>query len=163
MLSPKPGTKEMQEAAMAKQCSIHDCDKDARERGWCHAHYMRWRNHGDPLGGAQTPGYAFDYFREIVLNYEGDECLFWPYGKNNRGYATVTFGGRLHRACRVICEATHGPPPTGQHHAAHSCGNGHIACVTKRHLSWKTPKANNDDKLLHGTHQSQKAKSGDAG
>ena len=32
-----------------KLCSIEGCDKPAKARGWCAAHWWRWRNHGDPL------------------------------------------------------------------------------------------------------------------
>lgn len=31
---------------MAK-CSIDDCDRDARTRGWCYLHYSRWWRKGD--------------------------------------------------------------------------------------------------------------------
>lgn len=30
-------------------CSIEDCGRPARTRGWCGRHYQRWCNHGDPL------------------------------------------------------------------------------------------------------------------
>lgn len=30
-------------------CSIEDCPKPARTRGWCAAHYEHWRKYGDPL------------------------------------------------------------------------------------------------------------------
>ncbi len=30
------------------QCSVDDCDSDARIRGWCRKHYLRWHTHGDP-------------------------------------------------------------------------------------------------------------------
>lgn len=33
-------------------CSIPDCGKpQVNFRGWCNAHYRRWRRHGDPLRG----------------------------------------------------------------------------------------------------------------
>lgn len=32
-----------------KLCSIDGCGKPAKGRGWCAAHWWRWRNHGDPL------------------------------------------------------------------------------------------------------------------
>lgn len=28
-------------------CAVDGCDRDAKSRGWCHAHYQRWRAHGD--------------------------------------------------------------------------------------------------------------------
>lgn len=30
-------------------CSIEDCDKPTRARGWCATHWGRWRKWGDPL------------------------------------------------------------------------------------------------------------------
>lgn len=30
-------------------CSIAGCERLHSARGWCHYHYLRWRNHGDPL------------------------------------------------------------------------------------------------------------------
>jgi hypothetical protein len=30
-------------------CAVEDCDKDRIRREFCHAHYSRWRRHGDPL------------------------------------------------------------------------------------------------------------------
>jgi hypothetical protein len=31
----------------AETCSVAGCSRDAKTRGWCHAHYQRWRAHGD--------------------------------------------------------------------------------------------------------------------
>lgn len=36
-------------------CSIEGCDKPAKGRGWCAAHWWRWRNHGDPIALAPKP------------------------------------------------------------------------------------------------------------
>lgn len=33
-------------------CSIEGCARAKLARGWCRAHYNRWKRHGDPLGGA---------------------------------------------------------------------------------------------------------------
>lgn len=35
--------------ANSRLCSIPDCDKPSRQRGWCSTHYWRWWKHGDPL------------------------------------------------------------------------------------------------------------------
>ena len=32
-------------------CIVTGCIDPAIARGWCNAHYRRWRRHGDPLGG----------------------------------------------------------------------------------------------------------------
>jgi hypothetical protein len=36
-------------------CSIAGCEAKVVARGWCSAHYQRWSNHGDPLGGKPSP------------------------------------------------------------------------------------------------------------
>lgn len=135
-----------------KTCSIAGCSKRATQRGWCGAHYMRWRAHGDPLGGRTPDGEPERYFRSVVLTFAGDECLIWPYGKSDNGYAAISGIKRMRSVHRYACEEIHGPPPTPTHEAAHSCGNGHMGCVNPKHLSWKTRQENHADKLLHGTH-----------
>jgi hypothetical protein len=83
-----------------------------------------------------------------ALNYEGDECLPWPFSHDSHGYGQINYQGRLRRVSNLICEKVNGPSRLD---AAHSCGHGW--CINKRHLSWKTRKSNEADKLLHGTHQ----------
>ena len=133
-------------------CKIDGCNKRVNARGWCKSHWQRWRRNGSPLGGRTPVGEAERYFREVVLTYEGDDCLLWPYGKSN-GYGTLNNEGGSKLVHRRLCEETNGPAPTPDHEAAHSCGRGHLACATKRHLSWKTPKENTADKATHGTRQ----------
>lgn len=138
--SPNPGA----------PCAIPDCGKPVVGRGWCNAHYLRWQNHGDPMSGGTGMGEAQNYLRDIALNYEGDECLIWPYGRSANGYAQVRHDGQMRNVHRLICAETHGAPPTDEHVAAHSCGNGHEGCVTKRHLRWATPGENMADMIAHG-------------
>lgn len=91
------------------------------------------------------------FYQEVVLSYDGDECLAWPYSKGTYGYGTMTVKGRRMGVHRRLCEDVNGPPPGPGYDAAHSCGRGHLACVTKRHLDWKTRKENCADMLIHGT------------
>jgi hypothetical protein len=135
-----------------KICLISGCAKSATQRGWCGAHYARWRAHGHPLAGRTPNGEPRSYFETVVLNFEGNDCLIWPYGKYSTGYASMYQGGAMKPVHRLVCEAFNGPPPTKQHEAAHSCGKGHKGCVNPRHLSWKTCSENHADKLRHGTH-----------
>lgn len=129
------------------RCRIPACAKPAACRGWCEAHYTRWRRTGNPLPkfGPQQ------YLTEVVLKYEGDECLPWKFYRTAQGYGEMSYRGRRSIVSRVVCEIANGPPPTPQHHAAHSCGNGHLGCVTKRHLAWKTRLENMADMVVHGT------------
>jgi hypothetical protein len=134
-------------------CAIDGCDSRVIARGWCDNHYRRWKRHGDPLGGRTPPGETHRYLRDVVLAYDGDECLIWPYSRTAKGYALIYDGENNAVVSRLVCDAVHGAPPTLMHDAAHSCGKGHEGCVTKRHLSWKTRAENCADKLVHGTEQ----------
>ena len=91
------------------------------------------------------------FFDNFVVPYSGDHCLIWPFAKARNGYGVIGHKGRNAMTHRLACEKRHGPPPTTTHQAAHSCGNGHLGCVNPNHLSWKTPKENTADKVVHGT------------
>lgn len=94
-------------------------------------------------------GRAITWMRAHV-DHPGGACLIWPMSRDRDGYGMFGFEGKRHKAHRWMCEAIHGPAPTPQHHAAHSCGAGHLGCVHPHHLSWKTPKQNADDMVKHG-------------
>lgn len=95
-------------------------------------------------------GEARSFLEDVAFVYEGDDCLTWPYA-TIKGYGNVFWRGKNRIAARVVCEHANGPAPSGAHHAAHSCGRGHLGCVAKHHLSWKSPLENNADKAVHGT------------
>lgn len=139
--------------APPKPCSIEGCEGRQIARGLCAKHYQRQKAHGDPtvcLRNNETPnGAARDWLRDHV-GHQGEECLTWPFAVNRRGYATVAFGGSK-IASRAICILAHGEPPTPDHQAAHSCGNGDQACMNPRHLRWATQHQNMADQIDHGT------------
>lgn len=99
-----------------------------------------------------SPGEARSFYETVALTYDGTDCLFWPFAKTKGGYANLS-GEYVHRK---ICEEMHGPAPTPEHEAAHSCGKGKSGCVTKGHLDWKTHIENERDKFRHGTRNNRK-------
>ena len=131
-------------------CDIEGCHKPVVARGWCEAHYTRWKRYGNPLTRVKMRGDAIRFFNEVVLTYEGDECLKWPYTTDNKGYGWVSVEGVGKKAHAAVCEAIYGPRPQGKV-AAHSCGKGHEGCCTKNHLRWATRKENGEDMVKHGT------------
>lgn len=137
--------------ANSRLCSIPDCGKPHLARGWCNAHWLRWSRYGDPLAGGTYAGEPLKYFNEVVLPYTGDDCLIWPYGKT-KGYGVVWIGDRTHYVSRLVCEHENGSPTASNDEASHSCGKGHLGCVTRNHLRWATPKENTADKRAHNTH-----------
>lgn len=39
-------------------CSIPECARPKKSRGWCRAHYLRWYRYGDPLAGRGSVAHA---------------------------------------------------------------------------------------------------------
>lgn len=132
-------------------CSIDGCARPAVCRGFCEAHYWRWRKYGDPLAGETPMGEPLRFLREVVIPYEGDDCLPWPFSRIRSGYGNMLFQGRMQIVPRIVCAVFCGPAPTPKHQAAHSCGRGHAGCVNPRHIRWATPLENASDKFRHGT------------
>jgi hypothetical protein len=131
-------------------CSISDCGKPHYGKGWCVSHYTRWRRNGAPELGRATHGVPMQWLLEHV-SHSGIECLIWPFGRLTNGYVTVRLDGKSRIGSRVMCELAHGTPPTPKHEAAHACGKGHLGCINPKHLSWRLPAENAQDKLKHGT------------
>jgi hypothetical protein len=48
-----------------------------------------------------------------------------------------------------MCKLVNGDPPAG-YETAHSCGNGHLRCITPKHLHWKTPAQNQQENSKRG-------------
>jgi hypothetical protein len=135
-------------------CSVAGSGRHNLARGFCKNHYGRFMKYGDPLRGRHGH-FSIDEVNAAISNvlaFDEDECLVWPLSKTSAGYGRVTIDGRTTSAHRHICEIVYGSPPTSNHVAAHSCGKGHTGCVNKRHLRWATHKENQDDRLIHGTH-----------
>jgi hypothetical protein len=132
-------------------CSVPSCGKTAIKRGYCGSHYKRFWRYGDPLAGGTEKG-AIPRWIDEHIGHQGDECLIWPFSRNANGYGILAKKMGSGIATRVICERAYGPPPTPDHEAAHTCGNGQNGCANPRHLTWKNHTENMADTLVHGTH-----------
>lgn len=129
-------------------CSVEGCGKKRSARGYCKTHYTRWFRHGTLETKKVPPG----SYQKWIIDHVGvstDECVYWPYYVDERGYCQIRVGGRQTYASRYMCILAHGPAPSESLQAAHSCG--HSACLNPKHLRWATPKENDDDKEIHGT------------
>lgn len=132
------------------KCSISTCFEHSSKKGFCTKHYGRFWRHGNALAGRTSVGVPLAWINEHE-QYSGDDCLLWPFSKNNFGYARVYLNGKMVLATRVMCDRINGVAPTGKHEAAHTCGNGKKGCCSPKHLVWKDRTANQADRLQHGT------------
>lgn len=133
-----------------KLCSVEGCERPVKAHALCQTHYMRLRRHGDINMGRTPPGTREDFYQTVVLGWDADDCLLWPFSLNSAGYAVMRLDGRQVYVHRRLCEEAHGAPPTPTHETAHSCGNGHNGCVAKAHLRWASSAENHLDMVYHG-------------
>lgn len=135
-------------------CVVEDCNKptgvSGSARGMCRSHYSRWYKYGDPAP-RRTDTNARPQWIDANKDFNGKECLTWPFSRKEDGRGQFKIDGRSTSASRAMCIAAHGEPPTPLHVAAHSCGKGHEGCVNPKHLRWATHSENEMDKVIHGT------------
>ena len=118
-----------------KTCSIGGCEKPRKARGWCDAHWARWRAHGDPLAGGTryaTPEEAFLARTEPLC---WSDCIVWTGATIRCGYGSLRVNGRTVLAHRYAWEQINGPIPEGMwiDHICHT-----PACVNPDHLRLAT-------------------------
>lgn len=140
------------ESVAQKICAVEGCDKKKHGYIYCAKHYYKYKTYGDPLGGRRgaSPGAPMKWIQDNK-DYDGDDCLKWPFEITRHGYGCVKQNGKKRVASRVMCEVAHGIHPDDKMEACHSCGNGHLACMNPSHLSWKTRTGNVRDAMDHGT------------
>lgn len=133
-------------------CKIDGCTALSHGHGFCVKHYKRYLKYGDPLAGSTDWGAAKRFLENAYTHDDKEQCLRWPFSVNPLGLAQIRIKQKTRNVPRLICEHIHGPAPSSAHQAAHSCGKGRESCVNPHHLSWKTQRENEADKLAHGTH-----------
>lgn len=135
-------------------CAVEDCSRPVASRGWCAAHYTRWKRTGS-VGTAPVQS------KRRVLDLDAifwdkveqtDTCWIWT-GALVHGYGVVTRRGQMNYAHRVAYELLVGPIPNGStlDHLCHThsqpvCELGdmcpHRACVNPAHLEPVAGKVN---------------------
>lgn len=136
--------------ATSRLCSMPDCGKPHEAKSYCRSHYARFRRHGDPSKGGTANGEP-QLWVNSHMHYTGDDCILWPFARGAGGDAIIVIDGIHASASRYMCKLANGEPSDATLETAHSCGNGHLGCMTKRHLRWDTHSGNMADKVIHGT------------
>jgi len=125
-------------------CSVEGCAGVVGSRGWCDAHYARWRRWGDPTAGRRTG--ADRFWSKVNKNGPIPEhrpdlgpCWLWTASKSRNGYGHFSVAGRLRPAHAVSYEEEHGPVPEGME-LDHLCRTP--LCVLSAHLEPVTHREN---------------------
>lgn len=136
--------------ARPAECAVRKCAKTPIAKGFCSTHYQRFIKHGDPFGGSTFRGRPLEFLLDASYS-ESEDCIIWPFNRDQSGYARVRVNGKLTGGHIFVCEKVNGPKPPNKDQAAHSCGNGHLGCITPKHLRWATTRENSADRVVHGT------------
>ena len=132
-------------------CSVTGCPRTVVAKGMCKRHWHRNHVHGDPLAG-RAQNEELIAFIERARSYDGEDCLFWPFGRAKSGYAQIWDADAKQRLYvhRIVCESNLGPPPKGSNDCCHSCNNGHLGCISRKHIRWGTRQENVQDAVASG-------------
>lgn len=104
-------------------------------------------------GKKVSAGAAKDGSGELWINifseYAGDECIVFPFSTPATPRGVVTYNFKRMDAHRAMCLKVNKLPPAPGMWALHRCGNGHLGCVTPKHLYWGTRSENAADARGH--------------
>lgn len=124
-------------------CSIPECGKPVRCKGWCTTHYRRVRRHGDPLTvlspRTTPPRGEFEHGTPQGYNHHGcrcDSCARWRYDYNATRRLRLDYGMTLEQFReRLIAQgggcAICGGPPGGGRKKMHSVDHDHLTGRTR--------------------------------
>lgn len=117
-----------------RTCSVDGCGKKHKAKGYCIAHYLRFKRYGDPtkVGMKNRRGIPMPKrFWSYVEKGKSNECWQWTGTPMNNGYGRIKVDGKMVAAHRYAYELEHGPIPSGLQ-VLHNCYNK--LCVNPSHL-----------------------------
>lgn len=100
-------------------CSIEACDRSIEARGWCKAHYGRWKKHGDvqahkPLGVSRALLNSLTVDERFWLKVDATgDCWTWTGAHKSSGYGSFWNGEKSVLAHRYSYKTLVGGIPEG--------------------------------------------------
>ena len=134
-------------------CSIIDCGKVHKAKGWCAMHYRRWLVHGDPLVVLQHPWRWPTFITDALAKCRFEPasgCMIWPGGTDKDGYPKLFIDGKHWRGNRAMLFAITGELGI---EGMHSCDTP--SCMAPEHLAWGSPGENTADAFRKGRRHGQ--------
>ena len=97
-------------------CSIKKCDREAKKRNMCLAHYQRWKDHGEcfskrPIVNVKD---MMSRFKSKLRRRNKNGCIKWSGWKNENGYGKFSVGNIYKLAHRMAYELFVGKIPEGK-------------------------------------------------
>ncbi len=132
-----------------KLCSVHSCNDPLYLRGYCSAHYCRWKRHKDPLFGRNPPLTPLILrVIELIDTSNGlNNCWIYKGEKQPTGYGKIRFKGKYFTVTRIMYELVYGKSDPNKQ-MCHSCDNP--SCVNPLHLWEGTRSENAQDSIKKG-------------
>lgn len=99
------------------------------------------------------PGFREPALSRLLAKIEeraDNECHPWLGQLDEDGYGKIKFGGKSHRAVRLLWETVYGPIPVGLVVRHVVCDNP--ICCNRKHLKLGTPDDNKNDSVRQGRH-----------
>lgn len=101
-----------------RTCSVRGCDREYLARGWCNAHYHRWKATGDVEADRPVreviPDPVERFWSKVDRGDGGaDDCWLWTGVKSHDGYGITTHDSTRTYAHRFAWELLVGPIPEG--------------------------------------------------
>jgi hypothetical protein len=143
------------------KCIIEGCEKRAIGRGWCAAHYQRWRKNGDPLTVKQSQNHGLSLAERLMARCtKNGGCWDWNGSADAKGYGRLNIGNKPVLAHRASWEAFRGQIPNGSY-VLHKCDNPR--CIRPEHLFLGDQQMNMEDKMKKKRHRYGVSKGTDHG
>jgi DNA-binding XRE family transcriptional regulator len=137
----------------SKICSLENCERKHKAKGWCNLHYRRFLRHGDPTKSLKNTGSDPLYFwQTIKITSDITKCWEWNGCPYNNGYGATYFlieGKRCKLAHRVAYYLFYNHNPS-KLEVCHSCDNP--KCCNPHHLFLGTHASNMTDKVMKRRH-----------
>lgn len=134
---------------MTTICAIDGCEREHNAKGYCMAHYRRWRKGADLNAPFMRVGQDEARFWDKVNR--GPDCWQWTGAPMTTGYGSIRFGGKNNTAHRISYLLNVGPIPEGMQ-IDHACRNR--MCVNPDHLRLATDGQNRQNIGIYSNNKS---------